>query len=114
MGGGNYTEQTDLLMAWIERKGYLETDKAVAEIADEMGMNAMQFRQYFRTMAGEDFRTWRVRKRIEHARSLMAEHPEWPVRQVAQASGFNDRSYFYQQFLLYTGISVAEARRGEE
>jgi len=27
-------------------------------------------------------------------------------------SGFNDRSYFYQQFLLYSGVSVSDFKNG--
>ncbi len=101
----------DNLMAWIERGGFLDTQKAVAEIAGELNMSVGQFRQYFRKVVGEDFRTWRVRKRIEHAQKLMEENPEWPATRIAQASGFNDRSYFYQQFQLYAGISITEYRQ---
>lgn len=81
----------DKLMAWIERGGYLRTTFSVKEIAEQLGMNVTQFRQYFHKVAGEDFRTWRVRKRVEHSRQLMREHPDWSVTHVAQASGFNDR-----------------------
>ena len=100
----------DRLMAWIERGGYLNTSLSVKEIAAELDMSVSQFRSYFRKVTNEDFRTWRVRKRVEHARRLMSEHPDWSVTRVVRESGFNDRSYFYQQFLLYTGVSVTDYR----
>ena len=98
----------DKLMKWIERKGFLNTQMAVEDIAKELDMSVPQFRQYFKQVIGEDFRTWRVKKRIEHAKKLIQENPDWPVTRVAQESGFNDRSYFYQQFLLYSGVSVSD------
>ena len=100
----------DRLVAWIERGGFLETDKAVEVIAQELDMNLAQFHAYFSKVVGEDFRTWRVRKRIEHAQQLLREHPDWTMMRIAQASGFNDRSYFYQQFLRCTGQTVSNYR----
>lgn len=104
----------DKLMAWIEKGGYLNTRLAVEEIAAELDMNVAQFRSYFNKVIGEDFRTWRVRKRIEHARTLISAHPDWSVKQIAQESGFNDRSYFYQQFQVCTGMSLSAYRKKVE
>ena len=98
-------------MAWIERGGFLNTKLAVEDIAKELNMSVPQFRQYFKQVIGEDFRTWRVRKRIDYARLLMKQYPDWPITRIAQESGFNDRSYFYQQFLLSTGMSVSDYKK---
>jgi AraC-like DNA-binding protein len=99
------------LELWIEAKRYLNTETSIKEIASEMGMSVDQMHLYFRDVVGEEFRTWRVRKRVEHAQQLMQEHPDWPVTRIAQISGFNDRSWFYQQFLRFTGMTVAECRK---
>jgi AraC-like DNA-binding protein len=104
-------EHPDKLMAWIERGGFLNTKLAVEDIAKELNMSVPQFRQYFKQVIGEDFRTWRVRKRIDYARLLMKQYPDWPITRIAQESGFNDRSYFYQQFLLSTGMSVSDYKK---
>ena len=101
-----------LLVTWIQQGGYLDTQKPVDEIVKELGMTNDQFHQYFQKTEGEDFRTWRIRKRIQHAQQLMQEHPDWPVTRIAQASGFNDRSWFYQQFLRFTGTTVSDFRAG--
>ena len=100
----------DKLIAWIDKGGYLNTLMAVEDIANELNMTVSQFRLYFKKVIGEDFRTWRVKKRIEHAQQIMAEQPDFPVTKVAQESGFNDRSYFYQQFQIHTGMSVSDYR----
>lgn len=104
-------EHPDKLMAWIERKGYLETNLGVEEIAKELDMSLRQFHQHFDKVVGENFRTWRIRKRIEHARQLLADRPDWPVTRIARESGFNDRSNFYQQFKRFTGITVSDYKK---
>lgn len=104
----------DKLMAWLERKKYLETHLAVEDIARELDMSIGQFHQYFDKVIGESFRTWRIRKRIEHARQLLADHPDWPVTRIARESGFNDRSNFYQQFKRFTGQSVTDYRTTQD
>lgn len=104
-------ESNGKLESWIRRGGYIDTQKAVSDIVRELDMTTEQFHQYFIDIAGEDFRTWRVRKRVEHARLMMEEHPDWPVIRVAMVSGFNDRSWFYKQFIQYSGLSVADFRK---
>ena len=99
-----------LLVTWIQQGGYLDTQKPVEEIVKELGMTNDQFHQYFQKTEGEDFRTWRVRKRVEYAQEPMQDHPDWPVTRVAQDSGFNDRSWFYQQFLRFAHTSVSSYR----
>lgn len=97
---------------WIKNKGYLDNEKGVAEIAAEVGLSTDQLHRYFRDVMGEEFRTWRVRRRIDEAKRLMAEQPQLPTTQIGKQCGFNDRSFFYQQFLRFTGTSVAEYRKG--
>jgi len=99
------------LESWIKKKGYLNNEMAVADIAAQMDMSIEQFNRYFRDEVGEEFRTWRVRLRIEESKRLMAQHPELSTTQIGKMSGFNDRSFFYQQFLRFTGTSVAEYRK---
>ncbi len=101
----------DLLDKWIETKGYLNNDLAVSEIASMTGMTDEEFHHYFREVMGEEFRSWRLRRRIEEAKDLMVKHPEYSTTQVGKMCGFNDRSFFYQQFSRFVGITVGEFRR---
>lgn len=99
------------LELWIANKGYLDNELAVADIAAKVDMTVDQLHRYFREVVGEEFRTWRVRRRIDEAKQLMAEHPELPTTQIGKLCGFNDRSFFYQQFLRFTNESVADYRQ---
>lgn len=107
---GNEADASKGLKAWIKQRGYLDTQKAVNDIVRELNITTDQFHRYFQDVEGEDFRTWRVRKRVNYAQELMEQHPDWPVTRIAQASGFNDRSWFYQQFLRFAGTSVSSYR----
>ena len=111
VGRQSTTESTEIsLSTWIQQWGYLDNQKPVEEIVKELGMTTEQFHHYFQKTEGEDFRTWRVRKRVAYATQLMQEHPDWPITRIAQTSGFNDRSWFYQQFLRFNGTTVSSYR----
>lgn len=110
VGGLAADDHLSRLEQWIRNKGYLTNNQPVADIAQQAGMTVEQFQMYFRDVIGEDFRTWRVRRRIDEAKQLMREHPEMSVTQVGKMCGFNDRSFFYQQFLRFAGVSVTEFR----
>jgi len=101
-----YGDLAEKVEEWVERKGYLDNTKSVEEIAREMGWYHSAFRKYIHQTTGEDFRSWRIRLRIEEARRIMAEQPGLPIAQVATMAGFNDRSYFYRTFQKVTGTSV--------
>ena len=102
--------ERSLLEQWIREKGYLKSDLAVADIAAEVGMSVDELHTYFRDVVGEEFRTWRVRRRIDEARQQMADHPDYSTTQIYRLCGFNDRSFFYQQFLRFTGTTVPNYR----
>ena len=46
--------------------------------------------------------------RIDEAKRVMREHPEWNNEAIAQHCGFCDRSYFLRKFKEATGMSPNE------
>lgn len=92
----------------MESKQYLDNSKSVEDIAKEMDWDHTALKKYIQETMGEDFRSWRIRLRIQEAERLMAAHPELPVSRIATMAGFNDRSYFYRSFQKITGRSVKE------
>ena len=65
-------------------------------------------KKYIQETTGEDFRSWRIRLRIQEAERIMTAQPDLPVSRIATMAGFNDRSYFYRSFQRITGRSVKE------
>ena len=92
--------------AWVDNKGYLDNTKSVEDIANDIGWHYTGLKEYIQQTTGEDFRTWRIRLRVEEAIRIMTANPDVPVSHVATMAGFNDRSYFYRTFQKVTGNSV--------
>lgn len=50
--------------------------------------------------------------RIEKAKALLAEYPEWNISETASACGFSDYNYFITVFKRLTGMSPGKYRAG--
>ncbi|MBQ6081336.1 MAG: helix-turn-helix domain-containing protein [Bacteroidales bacterium] len=103
-------EQQDRLGEWIRQKGYLDNTKAVDDISHELGFWDPTLQDYIRQTTGEDFRSWRIRLRIQEAERIISSDPNIPISQVVAMAGFNDRAFFYRSFQKITGRSVKEFR----
>jgi len=57
---------------------------------------------------GRRYNDWLADLRINEAKRVLKEHPEWSNEFVAEHCGFNDRSYFQRKFKEKTGLSPAE------
>ena len=101
----------DLLNEWVKQKRFVESDVSVNEIAEQMGTNSNALRDYFHHYIGEDFRSWRIRMRVEEAKRLIDDNPSIKITDVVRLTGFNDRPYFYRVFTKITGMSVVEYRK---
>lgn len=113
-GGGskglNDSKLAKAIDSWIEKKGYLDNTKSVKEIAHEMGFYYPFIKDYIQATTGEDFRSWRIRLRIQEAKRLMAEKPDILISDLVFMTGFNDRAYFYRTFQKITGKTIREYR----
>ena len=96
--------------SWIEKKGYLDNTKSVKEIAHEMGFYYPVIKDYIQATTGEDFRSWRIRLRVQEAMRLMADNPDILISDLVFMAGFNDRAYFYRTFQKITGKTIREYR----
>lgn len=96
------------LKKWVDKKNYLVSDVSTESIAEALDTDIFTFREYFRQVVGEDFRTWRQRLRIEEACRIMREDPSMSYELVAEAVGINDRSNFKKTFAKLKGMSPNE------
>ncbi|NDV82881.1 helix-turn-helix domain-containing protein [Bacteroides sp. 51] len=100
------------LEQWVNEKKYLEKDKGVNEIVEELGAGDRYFLQdYFKRHMPTNFRTWRSGLRIKEAQRMISEDPDITLETVCEAVGFNHRSNFHQQFQKITGITPTEYKR---
>ena len=55
-----------------------------------------------------DYAAWINQLRVEKAKSLLKEHPDWSNEAVARGCGFTDRSYFQRKFKEFTGMTPSQ------
>lgn len=51
--------------------------------------------------------------RIDEAKRVLKEHPEWSVETIADYCGFSSREYFHRSFREYTGMTPAKFQNGK-
>jgi len=84
-----------------------------ATIAGEMGIAREQLSAWL-SRHHIDYAGWLNRLRIEKAKELLNEHPEWSNEAVARECGFTDRSYFQRKFKELTGRTPADWRESSK
>ncbi|WP_349959198.1 AraC family transcriptional regulator [Rhizobium sp. ZPR3] len=104
------------LTPWQARRAcdYIEAnladDLSIAELGRECGISASYFARAFRVTFGMTPHQWITRRRIELAKSLMAQATE-SLAGIAITCGFVDQSHLGRHFLRLEGISPAQWRR---
>lgn len=93
---------------WVAEKRYCRPDISVGDVAEEFGVTVEDLAYYFSTVVGERFTTVRKKLRLEEARRIICEHPEWRLRMVANRVGILDKCNFRKQFYSLYGYSPSE------
>ena len=90
---------------WLNTGHYLQSGLRITTVCEEMGVSQQQLRDWFPAAGYESYADWMQQLRIERAKSLMREHPEFRIDYIAAQCGFNSEKYFYPVFKKYTGIT---------
>ena len=101
----------DLVDAWVKGKGYRLPLRTLHDAAPRIGVPPVILHRYFRQVKGCDFRSWRMRLRIEDAKVQLLQEPDTPASTIARRLGMLDRSNFMRQFQACTGVSPEQWRR---
>ena len=94
---------------WTAAEHYCRQRLNIQEVAGEMGI-ARELLSAWLSRRHIDYAAWLNSLRIEKAKLLLNEHPEWSNEAVASECGFTDRSYFQRKFKELTGRTPAEWR----
>lgn len=78
-------------------------------LARSFGLGRERFRKVFAAAAGEPPERWRLRRRIDRAKELLA-RPGADIAAVAAATGFCDRYHFGRRFRAVAGVTPAAWR----
>lgn len=93
---------------WLADSRHLHSGITIKTVAEEMGIHRYQLSAWLKTTKQVNFSHWITYHRIEAAKRLLTEHPDWSNETVAQACGFSTRNYFQTVFKKNTGLSPAE------
>lgn len=89
---------------WVAKRGYLKSGLNMPNAAEEIGVPRYLLSAWLR-QKGVRYSDWLTVMRIEEAKQVIRDHPEWSNETVAQQCGFSDRTYFQRKFKEMTGTT---------
>ena len=92
---------------WVDKGGYMRNGLKLPTVAEEIGVPRYLLTAWLRQQ-NLKYADWMTNLRIEEARHLLSEHPDWSNEYIAQHCGFTDRSYFQRKFKESTGLSPSD------
>ena len=102
---------TSSLEKWIASGAYREHNLTLGVVARQMGVPQRQLQEWLRQSEYKKLAGLVTKLRIDEAKHVLVDHPDWSVESVADYCGFNDRKYFHQIFQQYTGTTPAKYQK---
>lgn len=103
-----------LVKKWMDTGKYLHGGITMPTVAAELHVTQPLLRAWYRAEGYESYPDWMQRMRIDHAKELMDEHPEWSLETIAEQCGFSSRNYFHKVFQKTTAMTPAQYIRKTE
>lgn len=91
-----------------EKRLYLDGDLNRRQLMRIAGVDKNRFAAMIRQYASTNFSGYINSKRMEYAAQLISEHPEYTMKMIAEACGFNSQSTFFRVFKSVYGITPIE------
>lgn len=88
----------------ITKRLYLKQGVTIEEIAKDLRIGRTTLSTFINNEEGVSFNNWINRLRIEEAKQIMQQNPEYTVAQIPGMVGFSEHSNFSRQFKLVTGL----------
>lgn len=92
---------------WITSGKYREHNLTLGIVARQMGIAQRQLQEWLRQSEYGKLAGMVTALRIEEAKRVLKEHPEWSTESVADYCGFSSREYFHRTFRQMTGTTPA-------
>lgn len=104
---GRYKDPIEAAKSYIEE--HLCRDISLEEVAERIGLNASYFSQLFKQSTGETFVQYRIRRRMERAKLLLAQ-PHMNITDISFEIGYADHPHFTKTFKKWAGVTPSEYR----
>ena len=96
---------------WIDSEGYRRSGITLNDLSVILGTNRTYLSQYIKSVYGMTFRDWISDLRIEYAKRLMLQQPQFRVVDISESSGFLSLSHFTHTFTSKEGCSPSKWRK---
>lgn len=93
---------------WKISESFKEHNLTLSVVARQMGLSRKQLQEWLRGSEYKNLAGLVTLLRIEEAKCVLKEHPDWSVESVADHCGFSSREYFHRAFRQYTGMTPAK------
>ncbi|MGB5167846.1 MAG: GyrI-like domain-containing protein [Acidimicrobiia bacterium] len=103
-----YVERVNAVIDYIE--AHLADDLTLGTLAEVAHFSPYHFHRVFSTMVGETLSRFISRLRVERAATLLVQHPNRAITDVAIDCGFTNPSSFARAFRDTFGMSASEWR----
>ena len=101
----------EALDKWAADKGFRQHNLTLSIVARQINVPVRQLQLWLRNSEHKKLATLMSSLRIEDAKQLMREHPDWSSESIADYCGFSSRQYFHQMFVIYTGTTPAKFQK---
>ena len=108
MSDDDIQRMTAIVDRWVASGGYLKSGITMQTVVADMHIPRYQLAAWLKTTEWELFNPWLTHLRIEEAKRLMKEHPDWSNDAIANQCGFSSRTYFQNVFHKQTGMTPSE------
>jgi YesN/AraC family two-component response regulator len=96
---------------WVAGKGFTEPGITIDILAAKLITNHKYLSTHINTCKKQTFRRWINELRIEEAKIILLQEPETALTEIADRTGYSDKSHFLRQFKEQTGVSSTEWRK---
>ena len=94
----------------IEGKYYIKEQITLEEMAQLLRVSRNKLSNLINSEEKQNFYAWINYLRIEHAKTLFLEHPDYTIGQIAQQTGFSEAANFSRTFKKVTGHTPSDWR----
>ena len=107
MVNGQWSMVNEKIDSWIASGHYREHNLTLGIVARQMGIPQRQLQEWLRQSEYGKLAGLVTTLRIEEAKRVLKEHPDWSTESVANYCGFSSREYFHRTFRQMTGSTPA-------
>jgi AraC-like DNA-binding protein len=99
------------LELWTNDGGFRQHNLTLSIVARQIDVPVRHLQLWLRQSKYQKLAVMMNTLRIDEAKRMLQEHPDWDTESVADHCGFSSRQYFHQLFQLYTDTTPAKYQK---